>query len=77
MLLAGQPPGLLGIAQGSQQQADACRRQDRSEQKAVGEAEHPAAQADDQQDLNEVVQAQPEETVEITVLNVEPLEVVC
>ena len=57
--------GLPGVGEVAHDQADAGGRQDRAEQERVRVPEHAAAEGEDQQDLDQVVQPQAQEAVHI------------
>jgi hypothetical protein len=58
--------GLAGVGQVAHHQADARGRQDRAEHQAVGVPEHATAEANDQEDLDQVVEPEAQDAIEIT-----------
>ena len=65
LLLHTQAPCQTGIGEIAHQQADPSGRKNLSEQQGIGIAQHAAAEADDEQDLNQVVQTQGQESIQV------------
>ena len=62
----GELEGLAGVGQVPNHQTNPCGGKDGAKDQGIRVAEHPAAQPHDQQDLDQVVEAQPQKTIEIT-----------
>ena len=61
----GEAVGLPGVEEVADQQRDGRAREDAAVDQFVGEAEDALAEADDEQELDEVVERQAEEAVEV------------